>query len=468
MVFSSMTFLWIFLPAVIVLGMIFRKPSVQNIILLMASLIFYAWGEPVYIILLLVSILMNWVLGMYMGKSSSQGARKAILALSVICNLSLLGYFKYAGLFTHTVERFLPSLGVKTVNISLPVGISFFTFQAMSYCIDLYRGEYEYQKDPLKLALYISFFPQLIAGPIVRYVDIEKALNDRKVTANGFASGMRRFIYGLSKKVLIANIVADVVDRVVVNPASSMGFVTSWFIAICYTLQIYYDFSGYSDMAIGLGRIFGFEFCENFDLPYLSSSISEFWRRWHISLGTWFREYLYIPLGGNKKGNVRTYINLFVVFAATGLWHGASWRFAFWGIYHGFFAVIERLGFSKFLKKHKIFAHIYTILVFTFGWVVFRADGLRYGLSWIKQMVIPSAGSLRLGVFAGPWHISALVLGLIGCGPLHVFCGYIRDKKKGPKFTGSICETVILGLLLIACIIRLSGNTYNPFIYFRF
>ncbi len=467
-----MLFLWVFLPIVLLLGMIFREPTKQNICLLLASLLFYAWGEPVYILLLLFSILMNWGLGLIMGSISEHSAsrRKAVLIINILLNLGLLGYYKYAYFIMHTIDRFLPNISLDAPNVELPIGISFFTFQAMSYVIDLYRGEYAPQKDPLKLALYISFFPQLIAGPIVRYIDVERQLRERTITLDKIASGFRRFLYGLAKKVLLANVLADAVDLLLKYDPSSLSIGGSWVIAIFDTLQIYYDFSGYSDMAIGLGRIFGFEFLENFRYPYLSGSIGEFWRRWHISLGTWFREYLYIPLGGNRKGTFRTYLNLFVVFAVTGLWHGASWRFVFWGLFHGFFSILERLGLSKFLNKHPIIAHLYTLLTVVLGWVIFRADSLGDALTlWCNMFGIrTAAATIRLGAYIGPHHILACILGILGCGPIQILAQSRQCQNIRNHFVGKVPEAVFCGLMLFVCIVRLAGSTYNPFIYFRF
>ena len=400
MVFSSMTFLWLFLPVVFVLCLLIRKPKYQNILLLIFSLFFYAWGMPYYVILLLVSVIINWICGVWMEKWEK--GRTVVLIVSIVANLGLLGYFKYANFILNTIDALIPGGNtLPRLNIGLPIGISFFTFQAMSYVIDLYRGEYKAQKNPLNLALYISFFPQLIAGPIVKYRDVNKQIVERTVTGEKIALGFRRFIYGLAKKVIISNILAISVDRIYATDMTRVNSALAWTAAICYTLQIYYDFSGYSDMAIGLGRMFGFDFLENFNYPYISSSIKEFWRRWHISMSSWFREYLYIPLGGNRKGKIRTYINLFIVFAATGLWHGASWNFVGWGLFHGFFIILERLGFGKLLEKSKILSRIYCLLVVIVGWVFFRANDTGTAIEIIKRMFMPwqyNSGNMILGV----------------------------------------------------------------------
>ena len=466
-----MVFLWIFFPIVCILSFLIRKPKYQNIVLLIASLLFYAWGEPRYILLLLFSVLMNWAFGLLMEKYEER--KKLFLILSMIGNLSLLGYFKYCNFFLNTLDHLLPFVKIPRTDIALPIGISFFTFQAMSYVIDLYRGQYKAQKSLLNLMLYISFFPQLIAGPIVKYRDIDEQIMNRSMTGEKVASGFKRFIYGLSKKVIISNLLAVSVDKIFALPLAEMGTAAAWCGAVFYTLQIYYDFSGYSDMAIGMGRMFGFEFLENFNYPYVSASVQEFWRRWHISLSSWFKEYLYIPLGGNRKGKLRTYINLIIVFAVTGLWHGASWNFVFWGLYHGFFQILERLGLSGILKKDrtKILGRIYTFFVVVTGWVFFNAESLSYGMGMILRMLIPwkyAAAGKNLGMLVNHQTVIAFVLGLLGCGLLqNIFaCGKLKGIRD--RFRNSAAEAFFLTLALFYCIVLLANNTYNPFIYFRF
>ena len=476
MVFSSMVFLWLFLPVVFVLSLIVRKPKYQNILLLLASLFFYAWGEPKHILLLLVSIVLNWGFGILIDRARGEGGEKTPrmqlwLVLDIVANLGLLGYFKYTNFILNTLDHLLPMVQVPRYDIRLPIGISFFTFQAMTYVIDLYRGQYEVQKNPLDLALYISFFPQLIAGPIVKYREVNEQIAERSVTPAKVAEGMRRFIYGLGKKVIIANTVAVAVDRIFAVPGERMTGAMAWCGALLYTLQIYYDFSGYSDMAIGLGRMFGFTFLENFDHPYISRSITEFWRRWHISLGSWFREYLYIPLGGNRRGKVRTYVNLFIVFAVTGLWHGASWNFVGWGLYHGFFRIIERLGFEKFLKKLRGLNWVYTFIVVMVGWVFFRVESVRLGFKIVRCMLTPwmftdNGRTLRMAMSSHV--IFAAVLGLLGCGILQQAFTLGGLKKIAARWKYSAAEAVWCLLVLAYCILLLANNTYNPFIYFRF
>ena len=496
-----MTFLWIFLPVVLLgnllLGKVFRKIQLQNFWLLLASLFFYAWGEPFYVLLLLVSVVMNWAAGLllerYTDATGSGAARKWILAGDVVLNLALLGYFKYCNFFLNTLDHLLPFVKLPRTTIALPIGISFFTFQAMSYVIDLYRGRYRAQKNLFNLALYISFFPQLIAGPIVKYRDIDTQIMNREVTTEKMALGIRRFIYGLGKKVVIANIMAQSADKIFAIEQGQMTTLAAWLGALFYTLQIYYDFSGYSDMAIGLGRMFGFEFLENFNYPYIASSVQDFWRRWHISLSSWFKEYLYIPLGGNRKGTMRTYVNLFIVFAVTGLWHGASWNFVGWGLYHGAFLIIERIGFSKVVEKMGPFKYLYTFLVAMVGWVFFRVESVRYGLHMLRCMFLPFTVAVNGTVALPPETVTSLtvvvcVLAVIGAGPLQrildVTGGTVPrspqngDRGDSPPVTSitristgwkfSVAEMIYCALLLFYVVLLLANDTYNPFIYYRF
>ncbi len=463
MVFSSMIFLWLFLPVVLVLYY-FAQDKLRNIFLLIVSLIFYSWGEPKYVLLMVCSIVINWLFGLVIEK---YGRKKMFLVTAIVLNLGVLGYFKYFNFLVQIIGD-ISKKEFKVLSVSLPIGISFFTFQALSYIIDLYRNQYKAQRSLINLALYISFFPQLIAGPIVKYKDINQQLDHRTITYVKVAEGIRRFIYGLGKKVIIANTVAYCVDEIYALEYSKLTGMLAWAGAILYTLQIYYDFSGYSDMAIGLGKMFGFEFLENFNYPYLSSSMQEFWRRWHISLGTWFREYVYIPLGGNRKGISRTYLNLFIVFLLTGLWHGANYTFILWGIYHGFFQIIERIGLGKILEKHMLAAKIYTMLVFIFGWVLFRADNLLQAGVMVKRMVFPwqyTGDALIMGQLFGTKTIIIIILGIMGCGLVQrVF----RHCSVVWKWKESYLEIACCGAMFIFCIVMLASNTYNPFIYFRF
>ncbi len=469
MVFSSMVFLWVFLPIVFVLAFLIRKPRYQNVLLVIASLIFYAWGEPCYVLLLLFSIVMNWLFGLAIDSFKEQ--KKLWLVLNILANLGLLGYFKYSNLFIGTINRFLPGRELPLLSMTLPIGISFFTFQALSYTIDLYRGKFKVQKNLLHMALYMCLFPQLLSGPIVKYKDIYTELTDRTMTREKVALGFRRFLYGLGKKVIIANVLGEVVDTLYGLDPATMGSGAAWCAAILYTLQIYYDFAGYSDMAIGTAQLFGFDYPENFNYPYISASIQEFWRRWHISLSTWFRDYLYIPLGGNRKGKYRTYLNLWIVFAVTGFWHGARWTFLGWGLYHGFFMMIERMGFNKFLKKHPIFAHLYAIIVFTVGWVFFRADSIGQSLAIIKRMFLPwmylqdQSGVMTLLTTK---IVVTIVLAIIGCGLFQTVFSKGKLAVAAQKWKYSLPEAIFCTLIFLYSILLLASNTYNAFIYFKF
>lgn len=411
------------------------------------------------------------------GIGSSQKYKKFILIINIILNLGLLVFFKYTGFLAETINVIF-GISIPIPAITLPIGISFFTFQAMSYVIDVYRGSVEAQKNFGKVLLYISFFPQLIAGPIVKYHHINKEIDNRVVTVQETAQGLRRFICGLGKKVIIANTMAQAADVIFSAQSSEINILTAWIGAIAYMFQIYYDFSGYSDMAIGLGKMFGFHFLENFQYPYGASSIKDFWRRWHISLSSWFKEYLYIPLGGNRKGRFRTCINKLIVFLFTGLWHGANWTFVIWGLFHGFFLLLEE--YVPYIKKLPGFIlHIYTLLVVCIGFVVFRADSIGQGVFFIGQMfsgfnMNQSSVSLAVQQMT-PWFVFVLIAGIIGAAPIKALSDKIRNKLTGR-------DVVVLGkwrivelslyiltiILLCWCMIRLSGDAYNPFIYFRF
>jgi len=413
------------------------------------------------------SIILNWAGGMLLDKRKS--GRGFVLAGVIALNLALLGFFKYAGMFVSTVNALLGT-SYEEPQISLPIGISFFTFQALSYVVDVYRGECKVQKSVFKVALYVSFFPQLIAGPIVKYKDIEEQIDHRTLSAAQTAAGIRRFVYGLAKKVLISNILAAAVDKIYALEIVRVDWSLAWVAALMYTFQIYYDFSGYSDMAIGLGRMFGFEFRENFNYPYTSLSIREFWRRWHISLSSWFRDYVYIPLGGNRKGNVRTYVNLLIVFLLTGMWHGASWNFVFWGLFHGLFIVIERLGFSKVLDKSKFFAWIYTFALVNFGWVFFRVENIHDAFEYIKRMVKPwnySETNVALLEIVNGHNAFILVVAIVGMGLLQRVTT-AKFAKTVTRWKYSYVEIAYCTVLMILCLAALAGDTYNPFIYFRF
>ena len=428
-------------------------------VLLIASLFFYAWGEPKNVLLMLLSIAVNYVCGLLLGRfDSDEKKRKVVLWASVVFNLGLLFFFKY---FNFVTGGLFPV-------IKLPIGISFFTFQIMSYTIDVYRRSVEPQKSLLKLALYISLFPQLIAGPIVRYIDVEKQLTYRECTAEKTARGMIRFSMGLAKKVIVSNTVAAVCDGIFGSTNTVPAF-TAWVGVICYALQIYFDFSGYSDMAIGMGHMLGFDFLENFNYPYVSCSVQEFWRRWHISLSSWFRDYLYIPLGGNRRGKVRTYINLIIVFACTGLWHGASFSFIVWGLWHGLFLVIERLGFKKALDKlPKFIGWIYTMLVVLVGWVFFRADTLSAAMKYLGEMFSFSGGVANGMAQFDNLSFIITVIAIVLCTPVYQFLKGKLEKTEVGKKAAFVIGAVLATGLFILSVIFLTGSGYNPFIYFRF
>lgn len=463
MVFSSMVFMCIFLPVVFILHCILPGIRLKNALLLLASVLFYAYGEPVYIILLFVSTLLNYFCACLIESSKY---KKVILTLAVICNLGILIVFKYTDFILGTVNT-LTGLHLPLPQIRMPIGISFFTFQAMSYVIDVYRGTTKAQKNYAKVLLYISFFPQLIAGPIVKYHDIAQEIDNRTQSLEGVSLGIRRFSAGLCKKVLLSNTMGLVADQLFGASAGNINAAGAWLGAISYMLQIYFDFSGYSDMAIGLGWMFGFHFKENFNYPYISGSIREFWRRWHISLSGWFLEYLYIPLGGNRKGKFRTVVNKMIVFLCTGIWHGAAVNFLFWGIYHGCFLMLEEyvpwIG-RKGSKLKAVFQHIYALLVVCIGFVFFRADTMSQGLFWIKEMFTGFTWNAAAMSFAvqqiTPVFLVTLAGALIACCPV---IKTVNNKKWYAPFA-YVCS--LLGL--VVCMLSLASGTYNPFIYFRF
>ena len=448
--------------------------KVRNGLLIAFSLVFYAYGEPVYVLLMILSSLVNYLCALWIGKSENQ--KKLPLIIAIVFNLGTLVLFKYTGMFV-TAFNSVTHLSVPVPEIVLPIGISFYTFQALSYVIDVYRGEVGVQKNYFKVLLYISFFPQLIAGPIVKYRDIAEQIDNRSQSLEQIAQGLRRFVCGLAKKVLIANTMGQVADIIFAQSTFELGFLSAWLGAAAYLFQIYYDFCGYSDMAIGLGKMFGFTFKENFRYPYGARSVQDFWRRWHISLSTWFKEYFYIPLGGNRKGKARTALNRIIVFFFTGLWHGANWTFVLWGLWHGLFLLLEE--YLPFLKKlPKVLGHIYTMLVVLIGFVVFRADTIGYGFGYIGRMFsFGSPGSYDMSLALRqltPWFIFIFVIAVIGCAPIRPLSDKIRQRlySDGSVSTGWRIVSVALYCLAFAglffCILRLSPSGYNPFIYFRF
>lgn len=467
MVFSSPVFLFAFLPLLCILYRIIPGIRAKNALLIIASLIFYGFGEPWYVLLLLASVLWNYAGGrLITGRHS-----KLWLTLSVIGNLALLITFKYLGFIAENINSLL-STELSVPQLALPVGISFFTFQGMSYVIDVYRKPEMSSKSFGNVLLYISFFPQLVAGPIVKYNDIADMLSDREITADNAALGLRRFIVGLSKKLLIADSLEPVVTAVYGMSAVQLDARCAWIGILAYSLQIYFDFSGYSDMAIGLGRIFGFRFRENFDHPYASGTVRTFWRKWHISLSSWFKEYLYIPLGGSRRGNLITYRNLLIVFLLTGLWHGANWTFVVWGLWHGFFLVLERSGIlpvDKLPKKLKWLGNIYTLLVVVIGFAIFRADNLSAAFALLGQLTDFNISSASAAAFAGladPFSITMLILGCILSLPV---LDRIKNALKGSakRIADIAAYPAVLGLFVLD-ILHLSAASYVPFIYFQF
>ncbi len=475
MLFSSLLFLYVFLPAVLLL-ILASSQKWHNAILLMASLIFYAWGGVSYSLLLIGSILINYYIGKKIGQTLVKRGKKRWLIAGLVINLGLLVVFKYAHFLTENLNLLLPHEQQWSLPaIALPLGISFFTFQAISYLVDVYDNRTPAQQSLPKLALFISFFPQLIAGPIVRYHDIADQIRSRSINWALFSSGLERFILGLGKKVLLANNFARLADDIFAVAPVNLDPLTAWTGVLMYSLQIYFDFSGYSDMAIGLGRMFGFQIPENFNFPYIARSIREFWRRWHISLSQWFRDYLYIPLGGNRHKPARTYFNLFIVFLLTGLWHGASWNFIIWGLLHGFFMIIERLGFGKVLAQlGNPIGHLYTLLVVGITWVFFRAPDLTYALGYLKALVIPSHSNFQFDLaFYFSYELwMALILGLFASTPIFrtLHQRFTVHLAQAPTLFIAYELLTTFGLLFIFlyCTMNLVTNAYNPFIYFRF
>lgn len=458
--FSSEAFLFFFLPVVFIVYYIIPRLKYKNILALAASLLFYAFGEPKAVWIMLLSILINYICGRLMGGRH----KKAVLALCCTVNIGLLFVFKYLSFAAELVT------GENSFSIHLPVGISFFTFQAMSYVIDCYRDSSLIQKDLPKLALYISFFPQLAAGPIVRYHDIAAQIDGRTHTAEKAAAGIRRFCFGLGKKMLIANTMAAAADHVFSADASSLSAFAALTGAVCYALQIYFDFSGYSDMAVGLGKMFGFDFAENFRYPFAASSMTDFWHRWHISVSSWFKEYVYIPLGGNRKGKLRTYVNKWIVFICTGIWHGANLTFLVWGILHGLCLTAEGL-IPKAKNKASAFAgRILTIMIIILTFVIFRADTLSQGFCIIGRMFAPDGDpyvtSELLSMFT-PLFLFTLAAALILSFPVVPTVG-AKAEKTLPRPVCDILSYILAGGIYILSVLALSENGYNPFIYFRF
>jgi alginate O-acetyltransferase complex protein AlgI len=479
MLFSSPIFLYFFLP--ITLLCYFLSPKkIKNYTLLLSSLIFYGWGGISFLLLLLTSVLINYVSGILVSNSKTAKGKKNVLAIGVVLNLLLLLYFKYANFFVENLNLISP-VELKISKIILPIGISFFTFQAMSYLIDVYRGTANVQKNFAKLMLYVSLFPQLVAGPIVRYKDVAEQIDERRVTFDKFTSGIRRFMLGLMRKVLIANPMAVIADQAFSTNPDLLTPAMAWLGIIAYSIQIYYDFAGYSDMAIGLGRMFGFEFLENFNFPYFAKSVKDFWHRWHISLSTWFKDYVYIPLGGNRFGEGRTYLNLTIVFLVTGFWHGAAWNFVVWGMIHGLFLILERHLLKSTLKVLPTFIQrTYTLLVVMIAWVFFRANNIFDAWAYLKTMFGVNRSVFynnRVFEFIDLQTILIFTIAVLGSTPvlqkINVLWNTYNLRSKNDfsfyslhLYQLSMIVFLTVGLLLST--MMLISNSYNPFIYFRF
>ena len=468
MVFSSIIFMFTFLPLSLLMYYIMPK-GMKNLILLLISLIFYAWGEPIYVLLMVFTIIFDYIMARLINKSRNEKIKfKIIFIFTLFINILILGFFKYYGFLIDNINNIF-NLSIKYKQLALPVGISFYTFQTLSYIVDVYLDKVRVQKNIVSFALYVTMFPQLVAGPIVKYSDIDYQLDNRKESFNKFGYGVERFLRGLAKKVLLANNIGIVWTTIQGMDINNISVLTSWIGIIAYTFQIYFDFSGYSDMAIGLGKMFGFDFIENFNYPYISKSVTEFWRRWHISLGTWFREYIYIPLGGNRTSTSKHIRNLFVVWLFTGLWHGASWNFVVWGLYYGFILLMEKMVLNKVLIKLPNFIkHIYTMILVIIGWVFFGSTSLSVAMDYIKVMFGISGNQLidSAALYYLYTNIKLfIILGICATPIISIIFNKIIDigEKKGIVFA-----VIVNIMIIILSTAYLVNETYNPFLYFRF
>lgn len=465
MLFSGIPFLYYFLPVVLILY--FAVPQkFKNGLLMLSSLVFYGWGEPKYVVLMVASIIIGYFSGLLIEAKSNKRDKKIILFISVFINLGFLAYFKYADFF---IENFnaVTGMGVPLLRIALPIGISFYTFQILSYVVDVYRGV-PAQKSVVNLASYITMFPQLIAGPIVRYTDVARELESRTHSFEKFATGMRRFIIGLSKKVLVANILGELCD--VFRSSDDKSVLYYWLYGVAFAIHVYFDFSGYSDMAIGLGKIFGFNFCENFNYPFISKSATEFWRRWHMSLGSWFRDYVYIPMGGNRVSKPRWFFNIFTVWMLTGFWHGAAWTFIVWGLYFAVFLCIEKLFLLKRLEKSRLLSRVYMLVIITVSFVIFNATNLSEAFEYIKCMF--GFGDIPLVSAEYLYYLKSygvpMALGLVGSTPVvKNVINKLLEKSVGEKAL-SVVESIVLVALAVIVTAYLVDGSFNPFLYFRF
>ena len=466
MVFSSITFIYYFLPIVLLIYVIYPN-KYKNLVLLVSSLLFYFYGERVYIWILLLSCIINYFFALLIEKNRNNQKAKIYLIISIICNIGMLCYFKYTNFFIQNINS-LFNIKLSLFNIVMPIGISFFTFQTMSYVIDVYHGKVKANKNILNFATYVCLFPQLIAGPIVRYSDVNDELNERKLSYIDFGNGVRRFVIGLAKKVLIANVIGEMCS--ILLGLSDITVVAYILVAIGFSLQIYFDFSGYSDMAIGLGLMLGFHFLENFNYPFIARSITDFWRRWHISLSSWLRDYVYIPLGGNRVSTLKFIRNILIVWFLTGFWHGAAWNFIIWGLYFGVILLIEKFFLKDFLNKHKIFGHIYTLILILISFIIFNADSLPYIINFLKNMF--GFGNLSFinqeTMYYLRSYLIILIIAIIGSTPLFKdICNKLKQNKKFTVFM-DILEVLYCFILLIIVTAFLIDASFNPFLYFRF
>lgn len=467
MVFSSLTFLCFFMPLCILFYLLWKNRVYRNIVLLIFSMLFYSWGEPSYIILMLAATLIAYLGGLLVASSAGRKKKAAFVATLVLLTANL-AIFKYANFFVDTINL-LPFVDISIKEIALPIGISFYTFQILSYVIDLYRGEISLQKNPFYLLLYVSFFPQLIAGPIVRYKTIEGEITQRTETTEDFAAGLRRFILGLGKKVILANGVAKVATIIYASAGTDgavyYGTLAYWVAALAYTMQIYFDFSGYSDMAIGLGRIFGFHFLENFNYPYIARSVTEFWRRWHISLSQWFRDYIYIPLGGNRVSKPRWILNILLVWGLTGLWHGSNWNFVLWGLYFALLLVIEKLFLGRLLEKLPgIVGWVYTFIIVNVSWVIFNLVDFPQMLNALRMMFVYSPTYIDAAISENSSIITALFYLPIAFLVSFPIVPWLKKLLNPPEFV----QNIFYLALFLLCLVYVISSTFNPFIYFRF
>lgn len=466
MVFSSIPFLYYFLPCVLLVYLAVPK-ALKNTVLLLFSLLFYAWGEPVYVFLMFATIIVNYFLAILIEKAKGNGAKKTYMFFAALFSLGCLAYFKYANFFLANVH-YVTGVSLGLLKVALPIGISFYTFQVLSYTIDVYRGDVKAQKNPITLATYVTLFPQLIAGPIVRYIDVEQQLISRTHSFEKISQGIRRFIIGLSKKVLLANTLGELCEGF--HAADEKSILFYWLFVAAYMLQVYFDFSGYSDMAIGLGKLFGFDFLENFRYPFISRSISEFWRRWHISLGSWFRDYVYIPMGGNRVKKGRLLFNLFTVWLLTGLWHGAEWNFVVWGLYFGALLTLEKFFLGKYIEKSKAFGHVYVLILTAISFAIFSADSMQHAVSNICGMFgvggIPFFSNIFIYHIRSFWFV--IVISMIAATPIPKILLAKVCKNKAFSAIWNWVEIPILLALLALCTAYLADGAFNPFLYFRF